>query len=160
MLASLSASAIALSKRFLPEADGETGLLKRLGAQTVVAATVRAIQLLGRQFVLGRSIDEAMGEAAAARQAQPALRFSYDMLGEGARTEADAQRYLASYLQRDRAHRRRPRAPAARSRRRHLDQAQRAASRATKTRSASACSPSCCRACGSWSSAPRAPTST
>ncbi|HEX6703950.1 MAG TPA: L-glutamate gamma-semialdehyde dehydrogenase [Albitalea sp.] len=98
MLASLSASAIALSKKFLPESEGEAGLFKRLGAQTVVAATVRAIQLLGRQFVLGRSIGEAMDEAASARKAQPAMRFSYDMLGEGARTEADARRYLASYL--------------------------------------------------------------
>ena len=112
MLANLSASAIALSKKFLPEndarGDGESGLFKRLGAQTVVAGTVRAIQLLGRQFVLGRSIKEAMAEAASACKAQaraqhsPAgdsgLRFSYDMLGEGARTEADAQRYLASYL--------------------------------------------------------------
>src|SRR5438045_2507565 len=98
MLASLSASAIALSKKFLPENESEAGLLKRLGAQTVVAATVRAIQLLGRQFVLGRSIREAMDEAAGARRAQRTLRFSYDMLGEGARTEADARRYLASYL--------------------------------------------------------------
>ena len=97
MLASISASAIALSKKFLPE-HGEGGLFKRLGAQTVVAATVRAIQLLGRQFVLGRSIKEAMMEAASARKEQPNLRFSYDMLGEGARTEADARRYLASYL--------------------------------------------------------------
>lgn len=97
MLASLSASAIAMSKRFLPEAEGESGLLRRLGAQTVVAATVRAIQLLGRQFVLGRSIDEALAEAAAQRRGQPALRFSFDMLGEGARTDADARRYLVSY---------------------------------------------------------------
>ena len=98
LLANLSASAIALSKKFLPENDAEPGVLKRLGAQTVVAATVRAIQLLGRQFVLGRSIKEAMGEAASARKDLSGLRFSYDMLGEGARTEADAQRYLASYL--------------------------------------------------------------
>ncbi len=102
MLASLSASAIALSKKFLPDAtsaaDGESGLFKRLGAQTVVAATVRAVQLLGRQFVLGRSIQEAMDEAAGQRKAEPQLRFSYDMLGEGARTEADAQRHLASYM--------------------------------------------------------------
>ena len=98
MLATLSASAISLSKKFLPQGEGDTGLFKRLGAQTVVAATVRAIQLLGRQFVLGRSIQEAMGEAASARKQQRGLRFSYDMLGEGARTEADAQRYLASYL--------------------------------------------------------------
>lgn len=97
MLATLSASAIGLSKRFLPDSPGDHGLIKRLGAQTVVAATVRAIQLLGRQFVLGRSIREAMNEAAQAREHQPGLRFSYDMLGEGARTEADAQRYLAAY---------------------------------------------------------------
>ncbi|MBK1712370.1 L-glutamate gamma-semialdehyde dehydrogenase [Rubrivivax gelatinosus] len=98
MLASLSASAIALSKRFLPDAEQPAGLLQRLGARTVVAATVRALQLLGRQFVLGRNIDEAMKEAAAQRKLQPMLRFSYDMLGEGARTEADAERYQASYL--------------------------------------------------------------
>ncbi|MEO7854225.1 MAG: L-glutamate gamma-semialdehyde dehydrogenase, partial [Rubrivivax sp.] len=97
MLANLSATAIGLSKKFLPEAEPDGGLLKRLGAQTVVAATVRAIQLLGRQFVLGRSIDEARGESAAQRRERPTLRFSYDMLGEGARTETDAQRYLASY---------------------------------------------------------------
>ena len=101
LLANLSASAITLSKKFLPDNENERGVFKRLGAQTVVAATVRAIQLLGRQFVLGRNIREAMGEAAAARKAHgvdSSLRFSYDMLGEGARTEADAQRYLASYL--------------------------------------------------------------
>jgi len=97
MLASLSASAIALSKKFLPEGEHPPGLLQRLGAQTVVAATVRAIQLLGRQFVLGQSIAEALGEARGQRQAQPQLRFSFDMLGEGARTGHDAQRYLRSY---------------------------------------------------------------
>jgi RHH-type proline utilization regulon transcriptional repressor/proline dehydrogenase/delta 1-pyrroline-5-carboxylate dehydrogenase len=97
MLASLSASAISLSKRFLPEQDNPPGLLQRLGARTVVAATVRAIQLLGRQFVLGRTIGEAMDEAASQRKAMSNLRFSYDMLGEGARTERDAERYLASY---------------------------------------------------------------
>ena len=99
MLASLSASAIALSKRFLPEHENPPGVLQRLGARTVVAATVRAIQLLGRQFVLGRHIGEAMDEAAAQRKLVPRLSFSYDMLGEGARTERDAQRYLASYRQ-------------------------------------------------------------
>ncbi len=98
MLSGLAASAISLSKKFLPDAESESGVMKRLGAQTVVAATVRAIQLLGRQFVLGRNIQEAMKEADAARKAQAQLRFSYDMLGEGARTERDAERYQASYL--------------------------------------------------------------
>jgi len=97
VISGLSSSVIALSKRFLPDQDHEAGLFKRLGAQTVVAATVRAIQLMGRQFVLGRQIREALSEADSARKAQPQLRYSYDMLGEGARTEADARRYLASY---------------------------------------------------------------
>ena len=103
MLASLSASAISLSKRFLPESDNPPGVLQRLGSRTVVAATVRAIQLLGRQFVLGRTIGEAIAEAQAQRasdqhrKAGGVVSFSYDMLGEGARTERDAERYLASY---------------------------------------------------------------
>jgi RHH-type proline utilization regulon transcriptional repressor/proline dehydrogenase/delta 1-pyrroline-5-carboxylate dehydrogenase len=98
MLAGLSATALAMSQKFLPEAGESGGLLTRLGARGVVAATVRAIQLLGRQFVLGRAIEEAQAEADKQRKAQPQLRFSYDMLGEGARTEADAERYQASYL--------------------------------------------------------------
>jgi RHH-type transcriptional regulator, proline utilization regulon repressor / proline dehydrogenase / delta 1-pyrroline-5-carboxylate dehydrogenase len=97
MLAALSTTAIALSKKFLPDAERDGGALQRLGARTVVAATVRAIGLLGRQFVLGRTIAEAMDEAASQRRQQASLRFSYDMLGEGARTEPDARRYLASY---------------------------------------------------------------
>jgi RHH-type transcriptional regulator, proline utilization regulon repressor / proline dehydrogenase / delta 1-pyrroline-5-carboxylate dehydrogenase len=106
MLAGLSASAIALSKRFLPGQEAPGSLVQRLGSRTVVAATVRAIQLLGRQFVLGRDIAEAMAEAdgqrrahkpAAARGPVGGLRFSYDMLGEGARTERDAERYLQAY---------------------------------------------------------------
>lgn len=97
-IARLSQSAIALSKKFLPREDGQgAGLLSKLGARTVVAATLRAVQLLGRQFVLGQDIQEAMGEAEGARRQQPNLRFSYDMLGEGARTAKDAEGYLAHY---------------------------------------------------------------
>jgi RHH-type transcriptional regulator, proline utilization regulon repressor / proline dehydrogenase / delta 1-pyrroline-5-carboxylate dehydrogenase len=96
-LARLSDAAIALGKKLLPGADDDSGLLGKLGARTMVAATLRAVQLLGRQFVLGQDIDEALAHAGTARRELPSLRFSYDMLGEGARTEADAQRYLASY---------------------------------------------------------------
>ncbi len=106
-LARLSQAALALSKRFLPEPVGSPtadldashrgGLLGRLGARTVVAAALRAVQLLGRQFVLGQDMERALAQAEAARRSQPGLRFSYDMLGEGARTEADATRYLESY---------------------------------------------------------------
>ncbi|WP_096669331.1 L-glutamate gamma-semialdehyde dehydrogenase [Polaromonas sp. AET17H-212] len=102
VMARLSASAIAMSKKFLPPSTSsgqaaEPGLMSKLGARTVVAATLRAVQLLGRQFVLGQTIGEAMGEADSARRKVANLRFSYDMLGEGARTDADALHYLASY---------------------------------------------------------------
>ncbi|HCX81458.1 MAG: bifunctional proline dehydrogenase/L-glutamate gamma-semialdehyde dehydrogenase [Curvibacter sp. RIFCSPHIGHO2_12_FULL_63_18] len=96
VLARLSSTAIALSKHFLPDAQNEPGLMAKLGARTVVAATLRAVQLLGRQFVLGQTMPEAMKEADAARK-KANVRFSYDMLGEGARTDKDALRYLKSY---------------------------------------------------------------
>lgn len=96
VMARLSASAIAMSKMFLPE-GGQPNIMSKLGARTVVAATLRAVQLLGRQFVLGQTIGDAMNEADDSRKKIPNLRFSYDMLGEGARTDADALRYLASY---------------------------------------------------------------
>ncbi|MFN3494239.1 MAG: L-glutamate gamma-semialdehyde dehydrogenase [Hydrogenophaga sp.] len=96
-LARLSSTAIAMSKHFLPSEDRQPGLMAKLGARTVVAATLRAVQLLGRQFVLGQTIEEGMKEAASARKKQANLAFSFDMLGEGARTDEDALRYLASY---------------------------------------------------------------
>ena len=96
-LARLSSTAIAMSKKFLPDSEAPGGLLAKLGARSVVAATLRAVQLLGRQFVLGQTMTEAMSEAASAQRKQPNLRYSYDMLGEGARTDADALKYLASY---------------------------------------------------------------
>ncbi len=96
-LARLSSGAIGLSKKFLPNTDGANGLLSKLGARAVVAATLRAVQLLGKQFVLGQTMPHAMAEAASAKKQTPQLRYSYDMLGEGARTALDAQAYLTSY---------------------------------------------------------------
>jgi RHH-type proline utilization regulon transcriptional repressor/proline dehydrogenase/delta 1-pyrroline-5-carboxylate dehydrogenase len=98
-LARLSNAVIALTKHMLPGAGEDPGVFTRLGAKTTVAATARAVQLLARQFVLGETIETALAEAARERAAQPTLRFSFDMLGEGARTEADAGRYLAAYQQ-------------------------------------------------------------
>lgn len=96
-MARLASSAIGLSKKFLPDSEGSS-LLGKLGSRSVVAATLRAVQLLGRQFVLGQTIGEAMDEATSSRKKISNLRFSYDMLGEGARTAADAAKYLASYI--------------------------------------------------------------
>jgi len=102
VLSRLSSAAISLSKHFLPcnpsdVGGAEPGLIGKLGARTVVAATLRAVQLLGRQFVLGQTMAEGMREAANAKKKMPNLRYSYDMLGEGSRTEADALAHLASY---------------------------------------------------------------
>ncbi len=94
VLARLSSAAIGMSKHFLPaDANHEPGMLAKLGARTVVAATLRAVALLGKQFVLGETIESAQTVA----RKTPTLTFSYDMLGEGARTERDALKYLESY---------------------------------------------------------------
>ncbi|MFM2119878.1 MAG: hypothetical protein RL722_1346 [Pseudomonadota bacterium] len=105
LVSRLTGQALALAQRLLPAEPGSAGLLARLGAQGVVAATLRAIGLLGEQFVLGQDMaralkqaDAARAEAAKAQPGRPPLRYSYDMLGEGARTAADAARYQASYL--------------------------------------------------------------
>jgi RHH-type proline utilization regulon transcriptional repressor/proline dehydrogenase/delta 1-pyrroline-5-carboxylate dehydrogenase len=98
LMASLAARSLDFSRKLLPEAGaGQPGLLQRLGAQTVVAATVRAIQLLGKQFVLGQTIGEALDIARSASRKEPGLVHSFDMLGEGARTDADALHYMAAY---------------------------------------------------------------
>jgi RHH-type transcriptional regulator, proline utilization regulon repressor / proline dehydrogenase / delta 1-pyrroline-5-carboxylate dehydrogenase len=94
VLARLSSAAVAMSKHFLPhDAQTPPGLVAKLGARTVVAATLRAVGLLGKQFVLGETIEAAQQIA---RQS-PELTYSYDMLGEGARTAQDAQAYRESY---------------------------------------------------------------
>ncbi len=92
----LSALAIAKAKHFLPNQSEPAGLMAKLGAKTVVAATLRAVQLMGKQFVLGQTINEALDEAASQRKKSLVV-FSFDMLGEGARTQLDADRYFESY---------------------------------------------------------------
>ncbi len=96
-LATLSTQAIALSKKMLGEDGQKTGFFAKVGAKAVVAATVRAVQLMGKQFVMGETLEEALGDARKQRKARTGLRFSYDMLGEGARTEADALDYMRKY---------------------------------------------------------------
>lgn len=53
------------------------------------------MEFLGRKFVMGETIEEALKRAAAVEA--EGYRYSYDMLGEAARTDEDAKRYLASY---------------------------------------------------------------
>jgi proline dehydrogenase len=58
-------------------------------------AVRQAMRLLGQHFVLGQSIDEALSRADSAEGRM--FRYSYDMLGEGARNLEDASHYRASY---------------------------------------------------------------
>ncbi len=50
---------------------------------------------MGNHFVLGQTIDEALNRAGSG--AARSYRYSFDMLGEGARTADDAERYFQSY---------------------------------------------------------------
>ena len=67
-------------------------LAGRLGEPVIRAAVGQAIRIMGEQFVLGRTI-----EAAIKRAANEDTMCSFDMLGEGARTAADAERYEKAY---------------------------------------------------------------
>jgi len=96
LLVSASAWTLGITARVIhPGETPETileGLIKRLGLPAVRAATRQAMRLLGSHFVLGQTIEEALGRASPHGE-----RYSYDMLGEGARTAADAERYFAAY---------------------------------------------------------------
>jgi len=69
-------------------------LTRKAGEPLVRLAVRRAMKIIGGEFVVGRSIEEAL--ARSAREPEVGL-CSFDMLGEGARTGQDAQRYLKSY---------------------------------------------------------------
>jgi RHH-type proline utilization regulon transcriptional repressor/proline dehydrogenase/delta 1-pyrroline-5-carboxylate dehydrogenase len=96
-LVNASAWALGMSARVIQPGetpDGTIGrLVKRLGAPAVRAATRQAMRLMGSHFVLGETIEAALARA----QSSAAPRYSFDMLGEGARTVADAERYFNAY---------------------------------------------------------------
>src|SRR4051794_3899463 len=96
-LVNASAWALGMSARVVQPDETPQGtigrLAKRLGLPAVRAATRQAMRLMGSHFVLGETIEAALARAHSAG----ALRYSFDMLGEGARTAADAERYFNSY---------------------------------------------------------------
>ena len=92
--------ALLLTGRLLSDPDeGLAGVLraavKRLGEPVVRTAVSQAIRELGSQFVLGQNMEEALIRAR--RLEARGCTYSYDMLGEAARTAADAQRYHLAY---------------------------------------------------------------
>ena len=99
LMTAASAWALGISARIIR--PGETpqgvmaGMVKRLGGPAVRQATRQAMRFLGRHFVLGENIDDALERARGFES--KGYRHSYDMLGEGARTMEDAERYYRSY---------------------------------------------------------------
>src|SRR5712691_1556065 len=68
-------------------------LVARLGAPVARAVIRQAMRILAEQFVLAETIEEAVSRAGERRP----YGFSFDMLGEAARTAEDAGRYFAAY---------------------------------------------------------------
>jgi RHH-type proline utilization regulon transcriptional repressor/proline dehydrogenase/delta 1-pyrroline-5-carboxylate dehydrogenase len=97
LLVSASAWALGISARIINPGETPDNILemlgKRLGLPAVRTATRQAMRLLGSHFVLGQTIGDALERAAKGRE----FRYSYDMLGEGARSGVDAARYFDSY---------------------------------------------------------------
>ena len=94
--------ALMLTGRVLEDGEGGIertvrGMVRRLGEPVIRAAVAAAMRELGENFVLGRTIAEALknGRPLTAK----GYLYSFDMLGEAARTEADAQRYARAYAQ-------------------------------------------------------------
>src|SRR3954454_5303602 len=98
-LVNASAWALGLSARVIQPGETPQGtigrLVKRLGAPAVRTATRQAMRLMGNHFVLGETIEQAL-ERGRPRSGER-QRYSFDMLGEGARTADDAARYFNSY---------------------------------------------------------------
>ena len=72
-------------------------LIARSGEPVIRQAVRQAVKVMGDQFVLGRDIGEAIARARGFEA--KGYRFSYDMLGEAARSEKDAARYYDRYMQ-------------------------------------------------------------
>ena len=92
--------ALMLTGKVLDEGEGGIegtlrAMVRRLGEPVIRTAVAAAMREMGEQFVLGRTIDEAVKRGKPFTQ--KGYLYSYDMLGEAARTEADALRYLRAY---------------------------------------------------------------
>ena len=72
-------------------------LVGRVGEPVIRLAVRQAMRIMGHQFVMGRTIDEALSRSRKGDNAD--YRYSFDMLGEGALTTKDAARYLEAYRQ-------------------------------------------------------------
>jgi len=72
-------------------------LTRRAGEPVIRAAMIQAMRIMGEQFVVGRTIDDALKRSESLGLSGGASICSFDMLGEGARTAKDADRYYKAY---------------------------------------------------------------
>src|SRR6202167_4214227 len=97
ILVSASAWTLGIAARVIypgetPETILDT-IVRRLGLPAMRAATRQAMRLLGSHFVIGQTIAEALARA----RMHGEFLYSFDMLGEGARTQDDAEAYFDAY---------------------------------------------------------------
>jgi RHH-type transcriptional regulator, proline utilization regulon repressor / proline dehydrogenase / delta 1-pyrroline-5-carboxylate dehydrogenase len=99
LLVSAAAWALGITARVIGKGKSAEGvvaaLAHRIGMGALRAAARRAMQLMGSHFVFGQTIEDAL-ERTCSKEGR-LYRYSFDMLGEGARTAADARRYFESY---------------------------------------------------------------
>ncbi|MBE1206683.1 bifunctional proline dehydrogenase/L-glutamate gamma-semialdehyde dehydrogenase PutA [Aminobacter carboxidus] len=94
--------ALMLTGRVLDEGEGSIertlrSMVRRLGEPVIRTAVAAAMREMGEQFVLGRTITEAVKRGRS--MIQKGYLYSFDMLGEAARTETDALRYHRAYAE-------------------------------------------------------------
>ena len=99
LLVGASAWALGLSARVIAPGETPDGVLaslaRRVGVPAVRQAARQAMRIMGGHFVLGETIEAALARAGSG--AGRLYRYSFDMLGEGARTAGDASAYRESY---------------------------------------------------------------
>ena len=81
-------------------------MVREAGEPVIRAAMMQAMRIMGEQFVMGRTIGEALKRGQRTVKKGEAASHSFDMLGEGARTKADAQALFRKLRRRDRRGRR------------------------------------------------------
>jgi RHH-type proline utilization regulon transcriptional repressor/proline dehydrogenase/delta 1-pyrroline-5-carboxylate dehydrogenase len=100
-LVDVATRALVMTKGMLKESGTSVfsrawgGMVKRLGEPVIKTAVKQAIQMLSYYFVLGNTIEESIKKARP--QCKKGVGFSYDMLGEAAKTQADADVYFEKY---------------------------------------------------------------
>ncbi len=100
LLISASTWALGLTSKIIQQTETPEGILqqltKRLGMPALRTAVRQAMKIMGSHFVFGQTIEDAL-KRRTSNQDKAAYRYSFDMLGEGARTAADARRYYQGY---------------------------------------------------------------